>query len=91
MKTVGQYEVTDRGIETITEVEDYSGAYTTRLCMPKETFIQAYIRYIKNMDIKQREEEIAKTILKMGYDRTNYPKNEVNSVICKALKLLINE
>ena len=91
MKTVGQYEVTDRGIETITEVEDYGGTYTTRLYMPKETFIQAYIRYIKNMDIKQREEEIAKTILEMGYDRTNYPKDEVNSVICKALKLLISE
>ena len=53
-KEVGQFEVTERGIEKIISEEGYGGAYTTQLCIPKETFIEAYQRYIDALEITIR-------------------------------------
>lgn len=45
MKTVGEFEVSSRGIERIIEVGD-CGTYSTELVIPKETFIDAFTEYI---------------------------------------------
>lgn len=42
---VGQYKVTDVGIEKVVNVEDF-GCYTATIVIPKEVFIEAYEKYI---------------------------------------------
>lgn len=45
-RKVGDYEVNDKGIWRVAEIGDY-GNYTIVSIMPKETFIEAYNKYIK--------------------------------------------
>ena len=46
MKTAGEFEVTDKGIERVIAVGDYGG-YTVELVIPKEVFIEAYKKWIE--------------------------------------------
>jgi len=43
-----RYEVTNDAIETMTPIAGYSGIFQRNIIMPKETFIEAYTRWIKN-------------------------------------------
>lgn len=45
--TLGDFIVGERGISRIINVDDYAG-YTTELILPKDIFIEAYNKYIKN-------------------------------------------
>ena len=44
-RQVGDYEVSDRGIERVINVGD-CGSYTTELIISKEIFIKAYQKWI---------------------------------------------
>ena len=46
-RTLGDFIVREKGIYRITEVDDYAG-YTSELILPKDIFIEAYNKYIKN-------------------------------------------
>lgn len=46
---LGDFVVGDSGISKIIEVDGYAG-YTAELVLPKETFIEAYNKYIKGGD-----------------------------------------
>ena len=48
-RTVGQCEVSERGIEKVIDVGD-CGTYTTELVIPKETFIEAYKSFVEQLD-----------------------------------------
>lgn len=51
-KEVGEYEVTDRGIERVIAIKP--NGYDISLVLPKEVFVEAYQRYIKS---KSEEKE----------------------------------
>lgn len=47
--TLGDFIVGERGIARITNVDNEAG-YTATVVLPKETFIEAYNKYIKEGD-----------------------------------------
>ena len=46
IRQVGEYEVSDKGVELVVNVGDY-GTYTTQMVLPKEIFIECYNKWIK--------------------------------------------
>ena len=51
----------------------------------RHTAINAFRR------MREKDKEIAKAILEMGYDRTNYEKKDVSRVIYVAVRKYLNE
>ena len=45
-KEVGQFEVTERGIERVIALHDFGG-YSIELVIPKNIFVEAYLKYIE--------------------------------------------
>lgn len=48
-KKIGDFEVSDNGIERVAKLEDFGG-YTTELIMPKKIFVEAYTKYIRALE-----------------------------------------
>lgn len=46
IRQVGEYEVSDKGVELVVDVGD-CGTYTTKMVLPKEIFIECYNKWIK--------------------------------------------
>lgn len=51
---VGSFNITDRGIERTIKLLDY-GAYAVEVVLPKETFIEAYKKWIEPETRKDKE------------------------------------
>ena len=48
-KHIGDFEVSESGIERVIDIGDY-GSYTTELIIPKDIFVEAINKYMKDKD-----------------------------------------
>ena len=67
--------------------EQWTNVKISEMFNPKNrhTAINAFRR------IREKDKEIAKALLEMGYDRTNYEKKDVSRVIYVAVRKYLNE
>lgn len=95
-KCIGDYEISERGIERIIDVGE-CGAYTTQLIMSKEAFKEAYKKWIVDDDEEQYMDNISnidfeqvKEIFKQCLEVSDVPselfKNVLNSIYQEGYK-----
>lgn len=89
-KTVGDYEVSNRGISRIISVDDMGG-YTSTLVMSKEAFIEAYNKYIKTdkEGCRVTNEEAKEIIIKEKDSLKANPMVEVEDRLYEAFDVAI--